>query len=107
MFSYHAASGPELSTTLCLEEFVKWQFQLDVSQTTTVLQFDRVYTRRSEVYYLQLRFSLGAINYPLIAWSGSSDPFNSGAQSFLNWESIGTSDLMCRLMMMSSLQGQV
>jgi len=36
MFSY-GASGPELTTTLCLEEFVKWQFQLDVSQTTTVV----------------------------------------------------------------------
>jgi len=35
MFSYHGASGPELSTTLglCLEEFVKWQFKLDVRQS--------------------------------------------------------------------------
>jgi len=36
MFSYHGARGPELDTALCLEEFVKWQDQLDVSQTTTV-----------------------------------------------------------------------
>jgi len=82
MFSYHGASGPELSTTLCLE----------------VCQVAVLVGRQSDNYggcfsltecapggVIYDCLSLGAINYPLIAWSGSRDPFNSGAQSFLKW----------------------
>jgi len=35
-------SGPESSTTLCLEEFARWQYQLDVKQLQCLVEFIRM-----------------------------------------------------------------
>jgi len=35
-FSYHRTNGLESSMMLCLEEFTRWRYQLDVKATTVV-----------------------------------------------------------------------
>jgi len=68
-----------------------------VRQLRWLLEFDRECTSRIEVYYDCLR--LGVINYTLIVWSGSRDPFNFEGPMIFEMETIAISDLMCRLMM--------
>ena len=45
IFSYHGANGPVSSTILCLEEFTRWRYQLDVRQLQCLIEFVRVWHR--------------------------------------------------------------
>ena len=45
MLSYRWASGPESSTTLRLEEFARWRYQLDVRQVECLVEFLRMRQR--------------------------------------------------------------
>jgi len=42
MFSYHGINGPE-SSMMFLEEFGRWQYQLDVRQLQCLVQFVRMW----------------------------------------------------------------
>ena len=47
------AAGPESSTALCLEEFTRWWYQLNVRQLQCLVKFVRI-QHRGEVFHLRL-----------------------------------------------------
>jgi len=73
-----SSNGPEASSTkLCLEEFGRWRYQLDVRQLQRLLEFVRLWHRARVKYVIyDCLVSFQMINYLIIAWLGSRDPFN-------------------------------
>jgi len=68
VFSYHKGRDPESSTTLCLEEFARWRYRMDVRQLQCLVQFVRV--RAAIARYFPVVSSPSA-GFFLTAYSGN------------------------------------